>query len=231
MVVDDNLPARQIIQLLLQQMSFEVTPVDSGLSALSALEAADEAGMPYRLVLIDWMMPDMDGGEVARRIAGLGLQAPPKCILVTGNSGPEVVEAAHEIGISDVVLKPVSASELFEAVMRTLGGGGGPENVPARPGVASAGEPSVAAEPPAATAIAVRDTAPSPPVATGDWQAIRGRLIELLRDDDMDCVPLFDAHEPLTRDALGDGYPAFESAMRAFDFPAALEALGGSAQG
>ena len=43
-------------------------------------------------------------------------------------------------------------------------------------------------------------------------------------------VPLFDAHAPFLRDALGEGFPAFESAMRAFDFPAALQALGGSAQ-
>src|SRR5690606_33926683 len=68
LVVDDNATNRRILQELLRSWRMGVTAVEDGAHALAELHRAAVAGRPYRFVLLDLMMPAMDGFELAEQI-------------------------------------------------------------------------------------------------------------------------------------------------------------------
>jgi PAS domain S-box-containing protein len=122
LVVDDNENARLVLGDLLGNMSFNVDNVESGTAAIGAVDRAEAEGAPYEIVFIDWKMPDMDGIETARRLRELPLSHVPHMMMVTAYGREEVFKGAEEIGFEDVLIKPVSASVLFDGVVRILGG-------------------------------------------------------------------------------------------------------------
>jgi PAS domain S-box-containing protein len=122
LVVDDNDNARLVLGGLLGGMSFKVDQVDSGKAAIAAVDRADAQGAPYEIVFLDWQMPGMDGIETARRLMDLPLSRMPRLMMVTAYGREEVIKGAEECGIEDVLVKPLSASVLFDSVVRVLGG-------------------------------------------------------------------------------------------------------------
>ena len=119
LVVDDNESARMILSNILDTMGFVVTSVDAGQAAVQATQAADAAGTPFAWAFVDWRMPGLDGIETARAIRALGLAQPPRMVMVTAFGREEVMALATEVGIAEVLVKPVNASTLFDAVMQT----------------------------------------------------------------------------------------------------------------
>ncbi len=122
LVVDDNENARVVLADLLGNMTFRVDQVDSGPAAIAAVRSAEAAGAPYEIVFLDWLMPEMDGIEAAKRLRGLGLNSMPHLMMVTAYGREEVIKGAEGSGFEDVLVKPVSASMLFDGVVRLLGG-------------------------------------------------------------------------------------------------------------
>ncbi len=122
LVVDDNENARLVLSEMLGGMSFSVDRADSGVAAIDAVGRADAGGMPYEIVFLDWMMPGLDGIDTARRLQGLALGRAPHLIMVTAYGREEVIKAADQTGIEHVLIKPVSASMLFDGVVGVLGG-------------------------------------------------------------------------------------------------------------
>jgi len=119
LVADDDSAETEIIEQMLMSMSFEVTIVGSGREALKALENQER---PYDLVLLDWRMPDMDGFETARRIRSqLNLPKAPKIFMVTAFGREEARYQAKELGLDAFLVKPVSNSILFDAIMQAFG--------------------------------------------------------------------------------------------------------------
>jgi len=127
LVVDDNDNARAVLCDLLSSMTFQVAAVDSGLAAVDEIKRAATEGQPYALVLLDWRMPGLDGVAAARQIRALGLEHPPRLLMVTAYGREEVLNQIAEAGIEDVLIKPVSASLLFDTVIRLFGGAGATE--------------------------------------------------------------------------------------------------------
>jgi len=123
LVVDDNENARLVLCEMLGSMSFKVDQAASGAAAIGAVDRAEALGMPYEVVLLDWMMPEMDGLETARRLRDLPLSRLPHMLMVTAYGHEEVINGAAEAGIEEVLIKPVSASILFDAMVRLLEGG------------------------------------------------------------------------------------------------------------
>ncbi len=70
LVVDDNATNRRILQEMLTNWGMKPTVVASGKEALQALDRARKGGTPYSLILLDGMMPEMDGFELAAKIKG-----------------------------------------------------------------------------------------------------------------------------------------------------------------
>jgi CheY-like chemotaxis protein len=123
LVVDDNENARLVLGDLLGNMSFNVDQVESGTAAIGAVDRAEAEGIPYEIVFLDWLMPGMDGIETARRLRELPLRRVPHMVMVTAYGREEVINGAEEAGIEEVLIKPISASVLFNGVARILGGG------------------------------------------------------------------------------------------------------------
>jgi two-component system sensor histidine kinase/response regulator len=120
LVVDDIDSARQTLKSMLIPFSCRVTCVDSGLAALSALENAAEDD-PYRLVLMDWHMPDLDGVEASRRIkTNPKLAEIPTIIMVTAHGREIVMEKAASAGLDGFLIKPVTPSMLLDTITGVL---------------------------------------------------------------------------------------------------------------
>ena len=120
LVVDDNLTAAQVLADMLQAMGLDAAQAHSGEEALQALREAGRARRPYGLLLLDWQMPGMDGIALARRIRGLGLPHVPQMLMVTAYGREEVMQAARGEGIETVLIKPVSASLLYDTLVQPL---------------------------------------------------------------------------------------------------------------
>jgi PAS domain S-box-containing protein len=122
LVVDDNASAREIFIGMLKALEFDVTAVESGSNALAELNKAHAAGQPYSLVLMDWQMPGMDGVEAIKQVrASANLAEVPAFIMVTGYSRDELIQRTSDLALKGLLIKPVSPSTLFDAIVKALG--------------------------------------------------------------------------------------------------------------
>ena len=119
LVVDDNATAREILKGMLASFGFEVSLAANGEEGIKALEKASKA---HDLVLMDWKMPGINGIEVSRRIKNHpGLANVPTIIMVTAYGRDEIMRQADQIGLESFLIKPVSASVLFDTIMQAFG--------------------------------------------------------------------------------------------------------------
>jgi two-component system sensor histidine kinase/response regulator len=121
LVVDDNPNAREILQAYLQQFSFRVEVAESAEQGLEMLRDKVQAD-PYRLVLMDYRMPGMDGVTAARHIKReMDLPVVPRVVLVTAASRLVDEDENGQADLDEVLAKPVNASLLFDVVMGVFG--------------------------------------------------------------------------------------------------------------
>jgi signal transduction histidine kinase/CheY-like chemotaxis protein len=121
LVVDDNEQAREILTDALRVFALRADSAPSGEDAAREIAAADSKD-PYRLVLMDWHMPGMDGLEASRIIKrNTSLQHIPKIVMVTAFGREDIRTKAEEIGIDSYLLKPVNASLLFDTLVDLFG--------------------------------------------------------------------------------------------------------------
>jgi len=98
LVVDDNVQAREILSDSLKALSLRVESASSGEDAIRELAGADEYD-PYRLVMMDWRMPGMDGLAASRIIkAGNRFKHIPKIVMVTAFGRDEIRTASRRNG-------------------------------------------------------------------------------------------------------------------------------------
>ena len=121
LVVDDNEQARLVSVDMLRNMGLDAAAVEDGPRALEEIEGADAAGNAFDIVILDWKMPGMDGVEVARQIRRRPLKNRPMLLMITAFDRDEVLPEAEEVGIGQVLVKPLTPSALFNAVMRQFG--------------------------------------------------------------------------------------------------------------
>jgi signal transduction histidine kinase/CheY-like chemotaxis protein/HPt (histidine-containing phosphotransfer) domain-containing protein len=116
-LVADDVPANLMVaRALLESAGHVVDTVADGVLALEALAAADEGtGPAYDAVLMDVMMPRLNGMEATRRIRALpGPAARIPILAVTASAYPEDVAACHEAGMDDHVVKPIDRATLLQ---------------------------------------------------------------------------------------------------------------------
>ncbi len=120
LVVDDHPTNRRILQEILLSWKLEPHCVESGQQALELLvEAA--ASDPIPVVLLDCMMPDMDGFEVAERIRDHEALRRTKIIMISSASRPGDADRCRELGVVRHMTKPVIQSELLDALLSVMG--------------------------------------------------------------------------------------------------------------
>jgi DNA-binding response OmpR family regulator len=108
LVADDEATTRHLIQGTLRNWGFEVLAVEDGTEALHIMKGPN----PPEIVLLDWVMPGVDGLEVCRRLRAALLNAPTYIILITARGGLENVVQGLEAGADDYVTKPFDPREL-----------------------------------------------------------------------------------------------------------------------
>ncbi len=121
LVVDDNASSREILQSLLETMSFDVTVAASAEEGIAELEKEAQSH-PYKLVVMDWRMPGMDGIKASALIKKHpSLTEKPKIIIATAYGREEVMQKSEKVGVDGFLLKPVGQSVLFDAIMVAFG--------------------------------------------------------------------------------------------------------------
>ncbi|NIC41728.1 response regulator [Aquabacterium sp. A08] len=121
LVADDNHATRQLLEQKLTRMHFAVSTVANGQQAVQMVQQADAAGKPFRLVFMDWRMPELDGINGARAIRTLQLQqAAPYVLCITGAGHDNLEAEARQDDFDGILIKPVTTEQLFDAVIEQL---------------------------------------------------------------------------------------------------------------
>jgi two-component system, sensor histidine kinase and response regulator len=121
LVVDDNQTNRIICEEMLANWRMRPTAVSSGAAALEELRRAADAGQPFRLILLDVMMPELDGYEVARRVRDDPKIKDVTIVVLSSMGRPEYGAAAADLRLARILTKPITQSELFNAISNSLG--------------------------------------------------------------------------------------------------------------
>jgi signal transduction histidine kinase/DNA-binding response OmpR family regulator len=123
LIIDDNAQAREIESSMLTSMTFQVDEAPSGLEGIEMVQQAADRKEPYDIVFIDWQMPGLDGIETGKRIrAHPRLAIKPHLVMVTAYGREEVLKQAEAAAFDNVLIKPLTPSMLFDAVVQALGG-------------------------------------------------------------------------------------------------------------
>ena len=108
LISEDDPVSSRVLSTTLIKWGHEVTVTSNGLEAWDVLQGDD----PPPLAILDWMMPDMDGLEVCRRVRREIRHAPTYIILLTARSRKEDVVEGLEAGADDFIAKPFDRHEL-----------------------------------------------------------------------------------------------------------------------
>ena len=112
LVADDNATNRRILEEVLTSWNMAPTLVDNGPAALRALRAAAAVGKRFAAVLLDYMMPQMDGLELARQIRDDPAIGDTALIVLTSGGDLRIDHPLRAMGIHAILTKPVRQADL-----------------------------------------------------------------------------------------------------------------------
>jgi DNA-binding response OmpR family regulator len=108
LVAEDDSVSRRLLEATLSKWGFQVTTAADGKAALEALCKVDAP----RLAILDWMMPELDGIEVCRRLRQHPQGASTHVIILTAKGTKEDIVQGLESGADDYLTKPFDRGEL-----------------------------------------------------------------------------------------------------------------------
>jgi CheY-like chemotaxis protein len=120
LVVDDNQTNRRILDRLLTRWGMKVVCVKSGEDALAEINSAQASGNPFRLILTDMHMPNMDGFGLVERIRNTPDSAAATIMMLSSAGRRGDLARCQQLGLSASLTKPVRQNELREAIVRAL---------------------------------------------------------------------------------------------------------------
>lgn len=120
LVVDDNATNRRIMQELLSSWRMKPTVAGSGLEALTILRQAHQDGHPFPLMLLDYMMPDMDGFTVANEVLNDPLLGQTPIVLLSSACSSGAAAQSQKLGLAGFLTKPVRRSALLNTIMTVV---------------------------------------------------------------------------------------------------------------
>ncbi|HEY3377094.1 MAG TPA: response regulator [Armatimonadota bacterium] len=117
LVVDDEQDIRQLVALIVEAAGYDVVQASNGVEGLKALEHNS-----FDLVILDIMMPEMDGWEVCRNIKNRPQTKDLPVLILTVRSQPlDKVIGLEVVHADDYLTKPFERRELLDAVERLIG--------------------------------------------------------------------------------------------------------------
>jgi len=120
LIIDDNKTNQLVCHLMLEPLGCSTLAVDSGFKGIEALRQAAKEGNPFKLALLDQVMPGMNGEKTAREIKSDPLIKDTIIIMQTslGNRGD--VKRLKEIGVRGYLVKPIRQEQFGKAVISAL---------------------------------------------------------------------------------------------------------------
>lgn len=113
LIAEDDFTSRTVLAGVLKKEGHEVTATVNGAEAWDAMQQPNAPS----LVILDWMMPEMDGPEVVRRIRTLQTDRLPYIIMLTSKGDKADIIAGLDAGANDYLAKPFDAGELRARIM------------------------------------------------------------------------------------------------------------------
>jgi two-component system sensor histidine kinase/response regulator len=121
MVVDDSASTREALLEMLRGFGIDAVAVASGEESLDLLADAMEAGSPYQVVLMDYLMPGWDGVETIRRIrADRRFAAPPAILMISAYTREGVLQQEGDLPLSGFLTKPIGPALLYHSLVQVL---------------------------------------------------------------------------------------------------------------
>jgi signal transduction histidine kinase/CheY-like chemotaxis protein/HPt (histidine-containing phosphotransfer) domain-containing protein len=130
LIVEDNPASQELLHTLFGAYGMACEVVDSGEQGFTLLERRNtnsDSSQAFNLVVLDWLLPGIDGIQTAERIRDwekrhkdIGLPM----IMISAFAGKEEEARATEVGINHFLPKPITASSLYDAIMEVQGMGG-----------------------------------------------------------------------------------------------------------
>ncbi|MGN0077770.1 MAG: response regulator, partial [Coriobacteriales bacterium] len=115
LVADDNMDSCSSVSKMLRTIGMRPEWTTSGKEAVYRVRMAAEERDPFRVCIIDWLMPDMNGVEVVRRIrADIGGDVP--IIILTAYDWSDIEAEAREAGVTAFCSKPLFLSDLYDVL-------------------------------------------------------------------------------------------------------------------
>jgi sigma-B regulation protein RsbU (phosphoserine phosphatase) len=108
LIAEDDPVSRRLLEATLKNFGFEVILAATGGEAWAVLQGES----PPSLAILDWMMPEIDGVEICRRVRQLPTATPPYLILLTAKAEKTDVVIGLDAGANDYLIKPYDRSEL-----------------------------------------------------------------------------------------------------------------------
>jgi len=121
LIADDNFTNRIVLQEMTASLGLVPALTVDGKEAIDRLNEAYDSGKPYRLLLLDLQMPELDGFDVAKKIKETLWGDDLKIILLTSLGRKGDAARCKEVGISGYLTKPIKKSDLLDAIMMTMG--------------------------------------------------------------------------------------------------------------
>jgi DNA-binding response OmpR family regulator len=118
LLVDDSVTTLMMEQMVLRGQSYQIVTAKNGREAVAA--AASESP---DLILLDVVMPEMNGFEACRRIRQQDASKSVPIIMVTTKGEEQNVETGFESGCTDYITKPINGTELLTKVRSYLDAG------------------------------------------------------------------------------------------------------------
>jgi DNA-binding NtrC family response regulator len=113
LIADDDPVQRRLLEAMVRRFGYGVTTVEGGEAALAELEAAS-----YDILILDLVMPDLDGMGVLGRMREKGIDTP--AIVQTAHGSIDAVISAMRAGAADFVVKPVGAERLQVSIKNAM---------------------------------------------------------------------------------------------------------------
>ena len=108
LAAEDDLTSRLMLVAVLKKIGHDVIQASSGNEAWDALQ---KPGAP-RLAILDWMMPEIEGIEICRRLRQIPTTDPPYLILLTAKDDVKSIVSGLNAGANDYLIKPYRTAEL-----------------------------------------------------------------------------------------------------------------------
>ncbi len=121
LIVDDNTTNRFILEEMTKHWGMLPTSVATAKTAFDLLHKADQQGTPFQILISDVNMPEVDGCTLLHWVRGEASFAHLAVIMLTSGARPGDIERCKELGIVARLMKPVTQSELLNALGMAVG--------------------------------------------------------------------------------------------------------------